>query len=151
MPTISTPSKIAATQAQGAQVHFSGSTAPEREAMLKDVQVETGAIFVPPYGKLNFKLCNSHSAYDINHSRPFQTTPTSSSAKAPSPSNSSNKSKTSAPPSTPTTPPTPATAGASAPPATSSAQNLRPPPTAPTASTAPSPTAIPNPAKVSTA
>ena len=51
MPTISTPSKIAATQAQGAEVHFSGSTAPEREALLKEVQEKTGAIFVPPYGE----------------------------------------------------------------------------------------------------
>lgn len=49
MPTISTPSKIAGTQAQKAHVHFSGSTSVEREAMVADVQRETGAILVPPY------------------------------------------------------------------------------------------------------
>jgi threonine dehydratase len=49
MPSISTPSKIAGTQAQNANIHFSGSTAPEREAVVAKVQAETGAILVPPY------------------------------------------------------------------------------------------------------
>jgi threonine dehydratase len=49
MPTISTPSKIASTQAQGATVHFSGSTSQEREAVVADVVRQTGAILVPPY------------------------------------------------------------------------------------------------------
>jgi threonine dehydratase len=49
MPSISTPSKIASTQSLGANVIFSGSTAPEREAVKEKVQAETGAIFVPPY------------------------------------------------------------------------------------------------------
>ena len=49
MPTISTPSKIAATQGYGAKVYFSGSTSDEREAVVKDVIGETGAILVPPY------------------------------------------------------------------------------------------------------
>ena len=49
MPTISTPSKIAATQGQGAKVYFSGSTSDEREAVVKDVIRDTGAILVPPY------------------------------------------------------------------------------------------------------
>lgn len=49
MPTISTPSKIASTRSQGGQVHFSGSTAPERETVMRQVQAETGAVFVPPY------------------------------------------------------------------------------------------------------
>jgi len=49
MPTISTPSKIASTQAQGAKVYFSGSTAPEREKLLHEIQAETDAVFVPPY------------------------------------------------------------------------------------------------------
>lgn len=49
MPTISTPSKIAATQGYGAKVYFSGSTSDEREAVVKDVIEDTGAILVPPY------------------------------------------------------------------------------------------------------
>ncbi|KAL1971433.1 hypothetical protein VTN31DRAFT_2365 [Thermomyces dupontii] len=49
MPSISTPSKIASTQSLGANVIFSGSTAPEREAVKEKVQAETGAFFIPPY------------------------------------------------------------------------------------------------------
>ena len=49
MPTISTPSKIAATQGYGAKVYFSGSTSDEREAVVKDVIKDTGAFLVPPY------------------------------------------------------------------------------------------------------
>lgn len=49
MPTISTPSKIASTKAQGAHVYFSGSTAPEREKLLHEIQTKTDAVFVPPY------------------------------------------------------------------------------------------------------
>ncbi|KAF2114321.1 pyridoxal-phosphate dependent enzyme-domain-containing protein [Lophiotrema nucula] len=49
MPTISTPSKIAGTKAQGAHVHFSGSTSQEREAAVADVVKTTGATLVPPY------------------------------------------------------------------------------------------------------
>lgn len=49
MPTISTPSKIAATQGYGAKVIFSGSTSVEREAVVEDVIKETGATLVPPY------------------------------------------------------------------------------------------------------
>ena len=49
MPTISTPSKIAATQGYGAEVIFSGSTSQEREAVVEDVIKRTGAVLVPPY------------------------------------------------------------------------------------------------------
>ncbi|EED12192.1 Pyridoxal-phosphate dependent enzyme, putative [Talaromyces stipitatus ATCC 10500] len=49
MPSISTPSKIASTQSLGAKVVFSGSTEPERTAVMREIQRETGAIFVPPY------------------------------------------------------------------------------------------------------
>ena len=49
MPTISTPSKIAATEGYGAKVIFSGSTSVEREAVTEDVIRETGARLVPPY------------------------------------------------------------------------------------------------------
>lgn len=48
MPTITTKSKIAATQAYGARVVFSGSTAPERVAVVAEVQEENGAVLVPP-------------------------------------------------------------------------------------------------------
>ncbi|KAK6530375.1 hypothetical protein TWF694_003731 [Orbilia ellipsospora] len=49
MPTISTPSKIAATKGYGANVVFSGSTAPEREAKVSEEQAKTGATLIPPY------------------------------------------------------------------------------------------------------
>ncbi|KAF1994686.1 tryptophan synthase beta subunit-like PLP-dependent enzyme [Amniculicola lignicola CBS 123094] len=49
MPSISTPSKIAGTQAQGATIHFSGSTSQEREAVVDKVIKETGATLIPPY------------------------------------------------------------------------------------------------------
>lgn len=49
MPSISTPSKIAGTSAYGAHVLFSGSTEPERMAVVDEVIQQTGAILVPPY------------------------------------------------------------------------------------------------------
>ncbi|KAF8215004.1 putative pyridoxal-phosphate dependent enzyme [Mycena galopus ATCC 62051] len=49
MPTISTPSKIAATKGYGAKVIFSGSTSTEREAVVADIVKDTGARLVPPY------------------------------------------------------------------------------------------------------
>ena len=49
MPTISTPSKIAATKSYGATVIFSGSTSTEREAVVEGVIKDTGARLVPPY------------------------------------------------------------------------------------------------------
>jgi threonine dehydratase len=49
MPSISTPSKIAGTRAQAATLHFSGSTAQEREAVVATVVRDTGARLVPPY------------------------------------------------------------------------------------------------------
>lgn len=49
MPTISTPSKIAGTKSQGANVIFSGSTSDEREAVVAEVIKKTGATLVPPY------------------------------------------------------------------------------------------------------
>jgi len=49
MPTISTPSKIAATKGYGAEVIFSGSTSEEREAVVESVIARTGAVLVPPY------------------------------------------------------------------------------------------------------
>jgi threonine dehydratase len=49
MPSISTPSKIAATKGYGATVIFSGSTSVEREAVVADVVAQTGARLIPPY------------------------------------------------------------------------------------------------------
>jgi len=49
MPTISIPSKIAATKGYGAEVIFSGSTSEEREAVVEDVIKRTNAVLVPPY------------------------------------------------------------------------------------------------------
>ncbi|RAR16054.1 tryptophan synthase beta subunit-like PLP-dependent enzyme [Stemphylium lycopersici] len=49
MPTISTPSKIAGTQAQQATIHFSGSTSQEREAVVREIVQGTGATLIPPY------------------------------------------------------------------------------------------------------
>jgi threonine dehydratase len=49
MPSISTPSKIEGTRSQGAILHFSGSTAAEREAVVADVIKQTGATLIPPY------------------------------------------------------------------------------------------------------
>lgn len=49
MPSISNPMKVTATRGYGATVYFSGSTAPEREAMADKVISETGARLVPPY------------------------------------------------------------------------------------------------------
>lgn len=49
MPSISTPSKVAATRGYGADVIFSGSTAVEREAVAADVLARTGGRLVPPY------------------------------------------------------------------------------------------------------
>jgi len=56
MPSISTPSKIAATQSYGAHVIFSGSTSVEREAVVERVQAETGAVLVPPYDHVDIIL-----------------------------------------------------------------------------------------------
>ncbi|EEB91984.1 hypothetical protein MPER_09570, partial [Moniliophthora perniciosa FA553] len=49
MPSISTPSKIAATKGYGANIIFSGSTAAERDVVAKEVIEKTGARFIPPY------------------------------------------------------------------------------------------------------
>ncbi|KAI9699681.1 MAG: hypothetical protein M1836_002715 [Candelina mexicana] len=56
MPTISTPSKIAATKGYGAEVIFSGSTSQEREAVVEEMIKKTGATLVPPYDHPNIVL-----------------------------------------------------------------------------------------------
>ncbi len=65
MPKISTPSKIAGTQAQGAIVHFSGSTSQEREAVVVEVIKNTGATLVPPYDHPNIMLGQGTMALEL--------------------------------------------------------------------------------------
>ncbi|KAL8720853.1 MAG: hypothetical protein Q9225_002332 [Loekoesia sp. 1 TL-2023] len=65
MPTISTPSKIAATKGYGAQVIFSGSTSQEREAVVEDVIKKTGAILVPPYNHPDIILGQGTMALEL--------------------------------------------------------------------------------------
>ncbi|KAL8713983.1 MAG: hypothetical protein Q9220_002129 [cf. Caloplaca sp. 1 TL-2023] len=65
MPTISTPSKIAATKGYGAEVIFSGSTSQEREAVVEDVIKKTGAILVPPYDHPNIILGQGTMALEL--------------------------------------------------------------------------------------
>ncbi|KAL4879306.1 tryptophan synthase beta subunit-like PLP-dependent enzyme [Aspergillus karnatakaensis] len=61
MPKISTSSKIAGTQAYATEVIFSGSTAPEREAVVAEVQKRTGAILIPPYDHIDI-VCGQGTA-----------------------------------------------------------------------------------------
>lgn len=65
MPTISTPSKIAATKGYGAEVIFSGSTSQEREAVVEDVIKKTGAVLVPPYDHPNIILGQGTMALEL--------------------------------------------------------------------------------------
>ena len=65
MPTISTPSKIAATKGYGAEVIFSGSTSQEREAVVEDVIKRTGAVLVPPYDHANILLGQGTMALEL--------------------------------------------------------------------------------------
>lgn len=65
MPTISTPSKIAATQGYGAEVIFSGSTSQEREAVVENVIKKTGAVLVPPYDHPNIILGQGTMALEL--------------------------------------------------------------------------------------
>ncbi|KAF1989606.1 tryptophan synthase beta subunit-like PLP-dependent enzyme [Aulographum hederae CBS 113979] len=65
MPTISTPSKIAATKSYGAHVHFSGSVSEEREAMVEKVIQKTGAVLVPPYDHPDIILGQGTQALEL--------------------------------------------------------------------------------------
>lgn len=65
MPTISTPSKIAGTKSQGANVIFSGSTSDEREAVVQDVIKRTGATLVPPYDHPDIILGQGTQALEL--------------------------------------------------------------------------------------
>src|SRR5690242_18159190 len=65
MPSISTPSKIAGTRAQDAIVHFSGSTAAEREAVVAEVMKHTGATLIPPYDHPHIMLGQGTMALEV--------------------------------------------------------------------------------------
>ncbi len=65
MPSISTPSKIAATKGYGAEVIFSGSTSQEREAVVQQVIERTGAVLVPPYDHPNIILGQGTMALEL--------------------------------------------------------------------------------------
>ncbi|MCJ1310063.1 hypothetical protein MMC25_003724 [Agyrium rufum] len=65
MPTISTPSKIAATKGYGAEVIFSGSTSEEREAVVEGVMKRTNAILVPPYDHPDIILGQGTQALEL--------------------------------------------------------------------------------------
>lgn len=66
MPTITTPSKISGTRAQGAIVHFSGSTADEREAVVADIIEKTGATMIPPYDHPHIMIGQGTMALDFD-------------------------------------------------------------------------------------
>ncbi|KAI9849935.1 MAG: hypothetical protein M1837_000149 [Sclerophora amabilis] len=94
MPTISTPSKIAATQAYGANVIFSGSTSQEREAVVRTVMSDTGAVLIPPYDHEHIilgqgtmaleleaqveELCQARPELDVHHGARRAPSPSSS-------------------------------------------------------------------------
>ncbi|KAF2745278.1 tryptophan synthase beta subunit-like PLP-dependent enzyme [Sporormia fimetaria CBS 119925] len=65
MPNISTPSKIEGTRGYGARVYFSGSTAAEREAVVNEVEKETGAFLVKPYDHPDIILGQGTMAVEI--------------------------------------------------------------------------------------
>ncbi|KAM0748387.1 tryptophan synthase beta subunit-like PLP-dependent enzyme [Meredithblackwellia eburnea MCA 4105] len=53
MPSNCAPPKLSATKGYGATVRLSGPTSESREEILKLVQQETGATFIPPYDAVN--------------------------------------------------------------------------------------------------
>lgn len=65
MPAISTPSKIAATRSYGAHVYFSGSTEPERVAVVNEVMARTDAVLVPPYDHVDIILGQGTAALEF--------------------------------------------------------------------------------------
>ncbi|KAI9805392.1 MAG: hypothetical protein M1825_000643 [Sarcosagium campestre] len=65
MPSISPPSKIAATRGYGAEVIFSGSTSSEREAVVADVISRTSAVLVPPYDHRDIILGQGTMALEL--------------------------------------------------------------------------------------
>ncbi|WVW84409.1 hypothetical protein I302_106443 [Kwoniella bestiolae CBS 10118] len=66
MPSISTPSKIAGTRSYTPHIYFSGSTSDEREAVVKEVIEETGAVLVPPYDHPDIMLGQGTTALELH-------------------------------------------------------------------------------------
>jgi threonine dehydratase len=66
MPSISTPSKIAGTQAYTSNVLFSGSTSQEREAKVAEVVRDTGAVLIPPYDHPDIVLGQGTTALEMD-------------------------------------------------------------------------------------
>lgn len=65
MPSISTPSKIAATKGYGAEVSLCGPTLQERQAAVGEVIKKTGATFVPPFDHINIILGQGTLALEL--------------------------------------------------------------------------------------
>lgn len=77
MPTISTPSKIAATRSHGAHITFSGSTQPERAATLRRVINAEDAkpngikfTYIPPYNHPDIVLGQGTVGLEISAQAP---------------------------------------------------------------------------------
>lgn len=66
MPTISTPGKIAGTQAYSDNVIFSGSTSQERQAKVEEVMERTGAIWIPSYDHPDIMLGQGTAALELD-------------------------------------------------------------------------------------
>jgi len=56
MPTISNPTKIAATRGYGAEIYHSGPTSWERESLTAEIIRKTGAVLIPPYDHVDIIL-----------------------------------------------------------------------------------------------
>jgi threonine dehydratase len=65
MPSISNPSKIAATKGYGAEVTFCGPTLQEREAAVNEVIERTGATLIPPFDHEHILLGQGTMALEL--------------------------------------------------------------------------------------
>jgi threonine dehydratase len=65
MPSISAPSKIAATKGYGAEVSFCSPTLQERQAAVEEVIKKTGATLVPPFDHINIILGQGTLALEL--------------------------------------------------------------------------------------
>ncbi len=65
MPENSPAVKVAAVKSYGAVVHLCAASLPAREAGLKEVQQDTGALFIPPYNHRNIIIGQSTAAAEL--------------------------------------------------------------------------------------
>jgi threonine dehydratase len=70
MPSNSSPAKIAAARSYGANITFSGPTAPEREAVTAEIISQTGARLVPPYDHPDIILGQGTAALELRTQPP---------------------------------------------------------------------------------